>query len=240
MRFVIVFCLLFNTLYTHAESKSSSDIRVLVIPKSEATLSAGINAKISEIAGEIGESYDKGQPLIKFVCNVYQAELSKAQAEYTEAKKNYDAYHQLKKHRAISDSELLAAEGRLKKALADVELRSHYTNECVITAPYRCRVVKKLANAHETVASGTELLEIVDSTSLRAQMLMPSSWYNKLKKGREFTIHIDETKKEYKAKISQIAAKVDPASQSVEVIAEFLEQDPSLIAGMSGTAKIEA
>jgi membrane fusion protein, multidrug efflux system len=240
MRILTFFFCVLSSVAVFGETQSSSDIRVLVVPKDEATLSSGINARINNMPVDIGDTFDKGATLVEFDCGVYKAEFDKAQAEFDEAQKNYNAHMQLRKQRAISDLELTAAEGRVKKAKADLELRLQFTKYCIIKAPYKCRIVKKLANTHEIVPSGTDLLEIISSASLRAQILVPSSWYSKLKLGKEFSIYIDETKKEYKAKISQIGAKIDPASQSFEIIAEFTQPIPSLIAGMSGTAKIEA
>jgi multidrug efflux pump subunit AcrA (membrane-fusion protein) len=52
-------------------------------------------------------------------------------------------------------------------------------------------------------------------------------------------IHIDETNKDYPAKIKTIGAKTDAVSQSIKVTAVIDGQFSELSPGMSGKVKLE-
>ena len=69
---------------------------------------------------------------------------------------------------------------------------------------------------------------------------MPSKWLRWLKVGSPFRVLIDETGRRYNARVTIIGARVDPASQSVEVLGEFNEKPADLLAGMSGAARFIA
>lgn len=218
--------------------KDAKELRALVIAKREATISAGINGKIDKMDGDIGDRIKKGQVIVSFNNGSYLAEYNKSKADLQEAEKIHSATQQLRKSNAVSMIEITKAEAGLEKAKADLQLKRYYLDESVIHAPYDCRVTKRLTNAHEVVPVGTKLVSIVGDEALRIQALVPSSMYAQLKLKDKISITLDETKQTYTASISHIGAKVDPASQSIEIIADFDKYDPNVIVGMSGAAKI--
>ena len=68
---------------------------------------------------------------------------------------------------------------------------------------------------------------------------MPSKWSSWLSENNQFNIHMDETNKDYPAKVTQVGARIDPISQTIKVRAvikgDFLDLRP----GMSGTVNIQ-
>ena len=62
------------------------------------------------------------------------------------------------------------------------------------------------------------------------------SW---LKSGQEVKILIDETGDELEARIINLGATVDAASQTIELKLKFKEKYESLIPGMSGIVKFD-
>ena len=64
----------FFCLSAHAEQNEES-IRGLVKPQKRAVISSEIPAKILSIPFKDGESFKKGETLVKFDCSLYQAEL---------------------------------------------------------------------------------------------------------------------------------------------------------------------
>jgi len=49
---------------------------------------------------------------------------------------------------------------------------------------------------------------------------------------------VDETDKTYPARVTRLAGRVDPVSQSIKVVGEITAAAPELMAGMSGRANI--
>ncbi len=109
--------------------------------------------------------------------------------------------------------------------------------QCEIRAPFDGRVVELLAHAHETVALAQPLLSILDDSHLRTELIVPSRWITWLKPGTPFTALVDETGRRYPARVKNIGARVDPASQSIKVTGEIEGPHQDLLAGMSGVAE---
>ena len=83
------------------------------------------------------------------------------------------------------------------------------------------------------------LISILDDRSLEIQLYIPSWWLSWLKTGEKFSIKIDETGKTYTAEVIRLGARVDAASQSIEIIAAITGNNPELLAGMSGVASFD-
>jgi hypothetical protein len=55
-----------------------------------------------------------------------------------------------------------------------------------------------------------------------------------------FSLHIDETGKTYAAKVVRLGGRVNPVSESINVIGEITAAAPELMSGMSGRVIITA
>jgi multidrug efflux pump subunit AcrA (membrane-fusion protein) len=95
------------------------------------------------------------------------------------------------------------------------------------------------AKAFESVQLGQPLLEIVNLSSIRVQLLVPSSWVRWLKPGRAFTVAIDETAESYTARVHRISGRIDGSSQTVEVIGRFDRLPADVLPGMIGRANFQ-
>lgn len=211
-------------------------VRGLLKPLHEATLSSEILAKVIELPFTEGKRFKKGDTLVKFDCARYQAELAATQAEYTARKKTSDNNAELASYNAAASLDVEVSEAQTAKASAQVQAAKAMLSGCTIHAPWTGRVVETITHPHETVAPGKELLRILDDSKLEIDVLVPSKWLSWLKVGSEFNFKVDETGKDYPAKISQLGAQVDPVSQTIRIRANLNNQDAGLLAGMSGSA----
>ena len=94
-----------------------------------------------------------------------------------------------------------------------------------------------MVNEHENVFPNDKLLSLLDDTSLEIELVLPSSSLAWLKRKSPFTFAVDETHQEYAAKVKEIGANVDSASQTIKVIGIFGKLPVDVLAGMSGTAQ---
>ena len=214
-------------------------VRGLLKPIHEATLSAEILAKIAEMPVKVGKRFKKGEILVQFECARYKAEFAATQAEYQARKKTSDNNVELATYNAVADLQVEVSKLETEKAKAQMAVSGAMLNACSIAAPWEGRVVESLANPYETVSPGKELLRILNDSVLEIEVLAPSKWLSKVKIGTRFTFSIDETGKEYRAKISAIGAKIDPVSQTVRLTGTLDNQQGELLAGMSGSAKFK-
>lgn len=128
--------------------------------------------------------------------------------------------------------EVAAARGRLAVAADELEA-------CTIVAPYAGRVARLRISEHELVDRGTPIIEVVDDHVLRAKLLLPSALFRSVQLGQAMKLTVSETGREAVAKVSHIAAVLDPASATFEVYAEVDNADGALRAGMNGWLSLD-
>jgi len=219
------------------DPRLQKEIRGLVVPRHQATISSRLQATIRTIGPDNGERFKKGDKLIIFDCAIHKAELMRAEAQMNAAEDTYRVKAELARNGSISKLQPVLARAELKKAEAERVLSAEHVAHCAITAPYDGRVVRRLANAHETVSFGDPLVEIVNDHEVELQLFVPSNWLVQMKIGATFRFHIDETGKVLPAKIIAIGAWIDNVSQLIEIRAICSKGSDTLIAGMSGKAE---
>lgn len=210
--------------------------RALLIAKREAVLSSQITGRIIQVNVDIGHQFKKGETLISFDCEVQKATREKIQATLNAAVITVKSHQKLKELGSISQLEYAQAQAEEQKSRAELREITAQIRKCTIYAPFSGRVVDRKVDAFETVTQGSELIEIIDDSSLAVDLLVPSHWISWLKKDLAFDIEISETGKTIKAYIDEIGARIDPVSQTIKVRAKLSEQSKSLLAGMSGQA----
>lgn len=215
-------------------------LRVLVTASREATISGQIDARILFVGPGDGEAFNKGDTLIKFDCSIYNAALGEARAEMNGAKATLATKQKLDRLGSSSGLELALAKAAVAKTTAAVTGASWRVKQCTIRAPFDGRVVKRLANAFEVVRPGQELNLIASTRDPEVRVIVPSRWSARLVAGDTFAFTLEETGKPYRAKVISLGAKIDPASQSIELRGKILDPSSEIIIGMSGTAHMPA
>lgn len=212
------------------------EVRALLIPEEEAVLSSQISGQILRLPVKEGERFKKGQTLVELDCQIFKAELKKAQMDLEAATETLSANLQLQEFGSVSALDVAVSSAKKKHAQAEVQLVQTKVEMCEVKAPFEGRVISRKANPFENVKPGDELLEILNDKQLKLHLLIPSNWLLWIKIGSAFTVTIDETGREYKAKVVSLGAKVNPVNQTLDVRAEIKGPHPELLAGMSGTA----
>lgn len=215
---------------------SQQTVRFLIQPPQEAQLASQMSGMLQRYLVKDGATFRRGDRLVEFDCAERRAILDKARATQLRAEKNEASQKRLFALKATSDLEYETAVADHTVARADVAMAQTQVNQCVITAPYAGRVVRRLANQHEHMTVGTPLMQIVEAGKLRIDLLVPSVWLRWLKPGQEFTARVEELGSDFRARVTGVGARVDPASQTIAVRAEFVGDTAVLLPGMSGTA----
>ena len=218
------------------EARAGERIRGVIVPRQQATIAASQLATITRIGPEAGERFFQGDTLVAFDCGIYQAELKRAQALAEAAGDTFDVRRALAAGGSISRLQATLAEAELKKARADVFVALERVSYCVIKAPFAGRVVRRIANAYETVAQRDPLLELIDDSRLEVRVFVPSRWIGDLAPGMAFGFEVEETGGRIEARILTLGATIDNVSQLLEVRGEITTPGPPILAGMSGRA----
>lgn len=227
---------------TEAEAKqvsktsSGTVVRALLVPATESVLSSKVSAQIIKIAVSEGKPFKKGTVLVKFECAENRAEAQKARAELDAASKTHQSNEKLLQHKAINRLQVEVSKANVNRARAQLNLMNARVKYCSILAPYDGRVAKLGAHQYDTVTVGQPIVEILDDSSLKMELYVPSHWLSHITKDQEFSVKIDETGKSYPASVKGLGSRVDPVSQTIALYAEITGTHPELLAGMSGVA----
>lgn len=224
---------------TSASATAKNDIRVQLVPRQYTTLASELPARVKSVNVREGDSFRSGQLLVSLDCTVQQAQLEKASAALNAAEYTNKANQQLLAMKSIGDLESQLSGVEVVKARAEVAILAATIAKCDIKAPFSGRVATQKVRDHEYVQVAQPLLEILDSSKLELEFIVPSLWLAWLKPGTAFQVRIDETGKPYPARVTRLGARVDAVSQSIKVKAEFASAFPELLAGMSGKAILD-
>ncbi|WP_178111095.1 efflux RND transporter periplasmic adaptor subunit [Pseudomonas sp. 8Z] len=222
-----------------ATASGERQIRGVLRARNQAVISSELSGRIVEMPYSDGQSFAKGDLLARFDCSAYQAQLNAAQAAARATQEELKHKKQLAALNSVGRFEVALAEAHLAQAQAETQVYQVQVKRCSITAPFSGNVVQRRAQPHESVTSGSPLLEVVDNSTLEIYLLLPSSWLNRLQLGQTFEFTPDETGKPLTAKIKRLGARIDEGSQTLLLIGSLPENGEGLLAGMSGTAQLK-
>ena len=222
---------------THITRLEHGVARGIVKAAAQAVLYAQVQGRVSMLPYKEGQRFEKGHMLVQIDCDKYQAELAVAIAEHEAKDAVYKNNVELGKLNAVSKVDLETSGSEAKKALAAIRVATVNVRGCQIAAPFGGRVVSVMVNEHENVFPNDKLISLLDDTSLEIELVLPSSSLSWLKRKSPFSFVVDETRRSYPARVKEIGASVDAASQTVKVIGVFEKLPPEVLAGMSGSAQ---
>lgn len=222
-----------------AAHSAERQVRGVLRARNQAVLSSELPGRITEMPFSDGQSFKKGDVLVRFDCSAYQAQLNAAQAAARATREELNHKKQLAALNSVGRFEVAFAEARQAQAQAETQVYQVQVKRCSVTAPFNGRVVLRRAQPHESVASGTPLLEVVDNGTLEIYLLVPSAWLGRLEPGQSFEFIPDETGTPLKAEVKHLGARIDEGSQTLLLIGSLPEDAKGLLAGMSGTAQFQ-
>ena len=248
-RKIFLVTLSFGTMLTvSAAPPEETGPRTVLFPLRHAVLSSQVESSIDRHHHQEGEAFQEGDVLIQFDDSAIRQHLLRSQASTREAeagleyaRKNRETVADLFKKGLQGQQEMdranlevEVAEARLLGMQATQKLNEKELADCTIRAPFSGRVVRRLAQEHEFVRVGQQVLQILDDRTLLAALHVDSALRNRVKIGENRRIRIDETGTVHTGKITQISAEVDSGSRTFEIKISLDNADGRLAAGMSG------
>jgi membrane fusion protein, multidrug efflux system len=220
-------------------STGSFEARGVVKAIHQAVISSENGLPIAEVAVAEGDRFEADAVLIRFNCARTRAELAAAEAARKAAAVDVNAQVLLKKHGAGGSHAVNQAQAQLERSKADVSAIAVRVSSCIIKSPFAGRVVERVAHPAETPGPNQPLLRIINDAQLELDIVVPSPWLRWLKVGQELDYRVDETGTVLSASVISLGAQVDPVSQTIRIKARPKSIDPSILPGMSGTARFK-
>ncbi|HET6587235.1 MAG TPA: efflux RND transporter periplasmic adaptor subunit [Oleiagrimonas sp.] len=212
-------------------------IRTQLVAQHDVEISSEVSAKIARLPLKEGDAFAKGDLLVAFDCDLYRAQLRKAEATSAAASRAQAVTAKLAALHSAGALDVAKAKAGAREAAADVAYMRTTVDKCTIRAPFAGRIAKLDAAAYEYVVPGKPLMEILDNGALEVKLIVPSKWLVWLKTGAKFTVHVDDLGKAYAAHVVRIGARIDPVSQTLAISGRLDGSHPELLPGMSGWAK---
>ncbi len=228
-----------NDEVTLSVSASRNNVRFLLRPKQEAVISSQMVGVISDIKFAVGQRFKKGDTLISLKCGVQNAQVQAQRARVKEYSLTHQSNKDLLAGSAVSKYEVDITRSQLNQQSALLKEAVIVASLCNVKAPFTGGVVSVDVNEFEIVSLGTPLLKIIDDNSLVMSLNIPSFWINKVSVGNFFTINVDETNGNYRAKVTGVSPAIDPVSKTIELRAVLAQKAPELRPGMSGSTSLD-
>jgi membrane fusion protein, multidrug efflux system len=211
-------------------------VRGIVRSVDQAMISTDLQTRVVRIGFQEGERFKKGDILVLFDCGRQQASLAASEAQLLEMQLTLDKNKTLQRLQAVGKNELEISEARVSKAAADVAALQAQFAQCTLVAPYDGRVLELGIHAHETAQQGKPFIGIVAEGVLEIDLIVPSTWAAWVSPGFAMTFTVDETQGSHEVRVTRVGAAVDPISQTIKIVATFVDRAPGVLPGMSGSS----
>jgi len=111
-----------------------------------------------------------------------------------------------------------------------------------ITAPFDGIVARRYIRVGQTVSRGERLIWVTATSPLRVRFTLPSRFVSQVRLGQMVAITVADANpgQEHAARVVQMSPVVDPASGTIEVLAELTGAVPELRPGMQADVHLPA
>jgi multidrug efflux system membrane fusion protein len=242
-----------------ASYSPSEDLRysASVLPFAEAVLSfksAGYVTEIKEVAGADGRRRNigsgdyvvRGAVLaqirhqdLKNQLDQATATLSAAQAQNAEATKDYERAKTLYTSESLTKPDLDRAQAKFDSTLAAVDQARANVHQgqlalqdADLTAPFSGYIISRNIELGNLAAPGTSAFSIADTSAVKIGFGVPDYAVRRLRLGQQFSIHLQDDPKEYKGRVTSIAASADEKNRVFAVEVTVPNPNASLKPGM--------
>jgi membrane fusion protein (multidrug efflux system) len=213
--------------------------------KEAVVIKAELAARIAEILFTEGGMVKKGDLIIRFEDEDLKAALQQAEGEYEVAKADFERVNNLFNKNIESTKKLDESKGRLKIAEGKVTGAKANLAKANIKAPFDGIIGIINVSPGSFVQGATELVTVVDNTSVKAIFKIPEKNIHDVGVGQVAEIKVGAFKKQiFTGTVEAVDAKIDTESHSLQVKAsipnpdgllrEGLFADVSLIVGEKG------
>lgn len=207
----------------------------------EVVIKSEIAGKISEILFTEGSEVRKGDTLIKFEDDLYRAEKAKYEAEYSLNKGEYDRVNSLYNKNVGSKKTYDEAFARMQASKAQLDSANAQLNRTIIKAPFDgvIGILRGPASPGNIVQQQTELVYIVDNSTVRVEFSVPAKYIDDVAVGQNVEITVDAFKdRVFTGTVDAIDSEIDTRNHSVLVRAVIPNKNKNLKHGMFANVKL--
>jgi RND family efflux transporter MFP subunit len=212
-------------------------------PIQELTFSAEKSGKVIKVLADEGDYVNVGQTMVIVRSDVVDVNAQTAKASYDNAKADYARYENAFKTGGVTKQQLDQAKLALTNAGANLKQANISVGDTRVKAPIKGFINKRYIEPGSILTGmpASAMFDIVDVSKLKLNVTANESQVASLKVGNPVTVTASVfPDKEFKGKISFIAAKADQSLNFQVEIEIANSSDNNLKAGMYGTANFSS
>lgn len=213
------------------------------------TITPDVGGRIARIYVNEGDRVVKGQLLaemdvesIKLQLEQAEAALAVAQANYANAKTNWERMERLYKEKAVSDQQYEqvrlahdAAKAQLEQAQAAVNIAKHTLNVSIMRAPFDGVIASKNAEVGDVInpmmgsfSSASGVLTLVDFSRVKIRADLSASDIQRVAKGQTAILRTPSLPgREFKGTVTVVNMAADPQTKKFGI--EVMINNPDLL-----------
>ena len=212
--------------------------RAVVRAGESVDIAAALSTRLLSAPFKPGQYVERGQTLATFDCARMRADLkARDQAARTLALR-YQSEAELAAFGATGALDVEVAKSEADQAVAEADALRVTLADCEITAPFNAHISARHLPAFATPQPGQPIYTLIRAGDVEVSVIVPASFGATLSPGTRFSLRMDGSDAELRARITRLAPDIDPVSQTREVFASAPSK--TLKPGMSGRAVFAA
>ena len=222
-------------------------------PAREATVRSQVGGSIIALSVDRGERVSAGAIVARISSRDLEANLASAETAVKSAEtalsvaraeeQRTDA---LVKGGALASRELeqtrngvANAEAQVAAARARQRSAWQQLDDTSVKAPFAGLVRERPASLGDVVAPGTELMTIIDPSSMRLEAQVPSDQISSVKPGAAVHFNVRGAEGELTGQVDRLSASADPVTRQVSIFVTLPNASGQLIAGLFAEGRVE-
>ena len=225
----------------------------VVQPSDTTQLSFEVTGKVQEVYFELGEGFEKGQPLAKLDQINYElavkereGQLSEAKARLLESRRDFERKSDLVKDGAVSKSQFDISKSQFETAKDQVDIAKarlgmakEDLDDTTLKAPYKGTVAARMIEPSQRVSPNMAAFTVQGDNGLEVSVLVPESLLSSISIGKVASIEIPAVNMDFNAVIKEIGTAAEDASSFPVTLKINTEDTQKLKPGMSAEVTLE-
>jgi membrane fusion protein (multidrug efflux system) len=192
-----------------------------------------VAGRIARIGFRDGEPVRRGQLLVALDASVNEAEVAQARAEYELALSNLKRTEDLARRSFVSPSAQEQAASNVLVREARLKLAEARAAKMRIVAPFDGIAGIRSVSVGDYVKDGTDLVNIEDISTVKADFRLPEKFFTQLKVGQKVDVSADALPDErFAGALDAINPRIDASGRSLELRARLANRGGRLRPGM--------
>ncbi|MCW3786020.1 efflux RND transporter periplasmic adaptor subunit [Plebeiibacterium sediminum] len=167
----------------------------VVKERRDVTLSFKVGGPVNELLVDVGDYVTKGQAIAKIDKRDYNIQLQAREAQYTQAKGEYERYQELYKRKKLPENTLDKLKAGYLMAKSQYEAAVNALEDTELKAPFSGYVNKKFIENFETVGPGVPIIQLLDFSDLEVVVSIPENNINEMSEVYKITCDIRNANK---------------------------------------------